>query len=125
MPGRPGQVGALVWGSVRRIESFGLFLGLDNLRVSGLLHISNMSRAHVEDPSARPRAPLPSCARRVGSQGAAGAWVDAAGGPGRDYHGGTAAHDGVCVRVCAALLLQHRAGLAVCGCRGAGGEGWL
>ncbi len=57
VPGRPRQVGALVWGSVRRIESFGLFLGLDNLRVSGLLHISNMSRAHVEDPSARPRAP--------------------------------------------------------------------
>ncbi len=81
VPGRPGQVGALVWGSVRRIESFGLFLGLDNLRVSGLLHISNMSRAHVEDPSARPRAPLPSCARRVGSQGAAEPGSTRQGGP--------------------------------------------
>ncbi len=47
------QVGALVWGSVRRIENFGLFLGLDNLKMSALLHISNMSRAHVQDANVR------------------------------------------------------------------------
>ncbi|KAK9843671.1 hypothetical protein WJX81_001927 [Elliptochloris bilobata] len=45
------EVGALVWGTVRRIEPFGLFLGLDKLKMSALLHISNMSRAHVADPA--------------------------------------------------------------------------
>ena len=49
----PLQVGALVWGNVRRVEQFGLFMGLDRLRMSALLHISNMSRAHVADPQAR------------------------------------------------------------------------
>ena len=43
------QVGALVWGFVRRIESYGALIGLDNTRISGLLHISLVSRAHVED----------------------------------------------------------------------------
>ena len=47
------QVGALVWGHVRRVEPFGLFIGLDKLRMSALLHISNMSRAHVADPEVR------------------------------------------------------------------------
>ena len=44
------QVGALVWCFVRRIESYGVLLGIDNTRISGLLHISAISRAHVEDP---------------------------------------------------------------------------
>ena len=43
------QVGALVWGHVRRIEPYGALIGLDNTRISGLLHISLVSRAHVED----------------------------------------------------------------------------
>ena len=68
------QVGALVWGSVRRIERFGLFLGLDNLRMSGLLHISNMSRAHVHDPMVRRPGstshPAPLRSSRVGAAGA-------------------------------------------------------
>ena len=53
------QVGALVWGTVRRVEPFGLFLGLDKLRMSALLHISNMSRAHVSDPEVCARAARP------------------------------------------------------------------
>lgn len=42
------QVGTLVTGSVRRIEPFGVFVGINNTRVSGLLHISNVSRQHIE-----------------------------------------------------------------------------
>lgn len=42
------QVGQLVTGTVRRIEPFGVFVGIDNTRVSGLLHISNVSRQHIE-----------------------------------------------------------------------------
>ena len=44
------QVGALVWCFVRRIESYGVLLGIENMRISGLLHISAISRAHVENP---------------------------------------------------------------------------
>ena len=42
------HLGALMWGEVRRIEEFGAFIGLDGTRISGLLHISNISRARVE-----------------------------------------------------------------------------
>lgn len=42
------QLGALMWGEVRRIEEFGAFIGLDGTRISGLLHISNISRSRVE-----------------------------------------------------------------------------
>lgn len=42
------QVGQLVTGTVRRVEPFGVFVGIDNTRVSGLLHISNVSRQHIE-----------------------------------------------------------------------------
>ncbi|KAL4450617.1 hypothetical protein ABPG77_000973 [Micractinium sp. CCAP 211/92] len=42
------EVGQLVTGTVRRIEPFGVFVGIDNTRVSGLLHISNVSRQHIE-----------------------------------------------------------------------------
>lgn len=42
------HLGALMWGEVRRIEEFGAFVGLDGTRISGLLHISNISRARVE-----------------------------------------------------------------------------
>jgi len=42
------EVGSLVEGTVRRIESFGVFIGIDGTKHSGLLHISNMSRQHVD-----------------------------------------------------------------------------
>lgn len=42
------HLGALMWGEVRRIEEFGAFIGLEGTRISGLLHISNISRARVE-----------------------------------------------------------------------------
>ena len=42
------HLGALMWGEVRRIEEFGAFVGLDGTRISGLLHISNISRARIE-----------------------------------------------------------------------------
>ena len=45
------HLGALMWGEVRRIEEFGCFVGLDGTRISGLLHISNISRARVESVS--------------------------------------------------------------------------
>ena len=45
------QVGALISGTVRRIEPFGVFIGISGTRVSGLLHISNISRCHVGDPT--------------------------------------------------------------------------
>ena len=42
------HLGAVMWGEVRRIEEFGAFVGLDGPRISGLLHISNISRSRVE-----------------------------------------------------------------------------
>lgn len=42
------KVGSLVSGRVRRIESFGVFVGLQGTKHSGLLHISNISRQHVD-----------------------------------------------------------------------------
>lgn len=44
------EVGALVEGVVRRIEPFGVFVGIKGTRVSGLLHVSNISRLHVDNP---------------------------------------------------------------------------
>ncbi|BDA51306.1 30S ribosomal protein S1, chloroplastic [Coccomyxa sp. Obi] len=41
-------VGALVWGTVRRVEQYGVFVGIENTRFSGLLHISSISQAHIE-----------------------------------------------------------------------------
>ncbi|EIE19972.1 S1-domain-containing protein [Coccomyxa subellipsoidea C-169] len=41
-------VGSLVWGTVRRVEPYGVFVGLEDTRFSGLLHISSISRAHIE-----------------------------------------------------------------------------
>lgn len=49
------QVGSLVSGTVRRIEPFGVFVGINGTRVSGLLHISNVSRQHVETVQVRGR----------------------------------------------------------------------
>ena len=34
-------------GHVRRLESFGAFIGIDNTSVSALLHISNISSIHI------------------------------------------------------------------------------
>ena len=45
------HLGAIMWGEVRRIEDFGAFIGLDGTRISGLLHISNISRSRVETVS--------------------------------------------------------------------------
>ncbi|KAI7835393.1 hypothetical protein COHA_010703 [Chlorella ohadii] len=42
------EVGSLITGTVRRIEPFGVFVGINNTRISGLLHISNVSRQHIE-----------------------------------------------------------------------------
>jgi transcriptional accessory protein Tex/SPT6 len=47
------QVGALVEGVVRRIEPFGVFVGIKGTRISGLLHVSNISRLHVDNPGVR------------------------------------------------------------------------
>ena len=35
-------------GTVRRVEPFGVFVGIDGTRTSGLLHISNVSRQHID-----------------------------------------------------------------------------
>ena len=43
-----------MWGTVRKLEDFGVFVGLDHLRVSGLLHVYNISRQHVGYPDVRP-----------------------------------------------------------------------
>lgn len=48
------HLGALMWGEVRRIEEFGAFIGLEGTRISGLLHISNISRARVESVQVLP-----------------------------------------------------------------------
>lgn len=40
--------GTLIWGTIRRMQPFGAFVGIDNTNVSGLLHISNISRQHFE-----------------------------------------------------------------------------
>lgn len=37
-----------MWGTVRRVETYGVFVGVDGTRFSGLLHISCISKAHVE-----------------------------------------------------------------------------
>jgi predicted RNA-binding protein with RPS1 domain len=50
------QVGNVVNGVVRRVEPYGAFVGLDGMKVSGLLHISNISRTHVENVSVSCRA---------------------------------------------------------------------
>ena len=41
------KVGSLIHGYVRRLESFGAFIGIDGTSVSALLHISNISSIHV------------------------------------------------------------------------------
>jgi predicted RNA-binding protein with RPS1 domain len=38
------RVGALVWGTVRKAASYGLFVGIDDTRESALLHATNISR---------------------------------------------------------------------------------
>ena len=43
-----------MWCFVRRVESYGVLLGIENTRISGLLHISAISRAHVESPWVSP-----------------------------------------------------------------------
>ena len=43
-----------MWCFVRRVEAYGALLGIENTRISGLLHISAISRAHVESPWVSP-----------------------------------------------------------------------
>ena len=38
------KVGALIWGTVRKAASYGLFVGIDGMRESALLHATNISR---------------------------------------------------------------------------------
>ena len=38
------KVGALVWGTVRKATSYGVFVGIDDTRESALLHATNISR---------------------------------------------------------------------------------
>ena len=38
------RVGALVWGTVRKAASYGLFVGIDGTRESALLHATNVTR---------------------------------------------------------------------------------
>jgi len=42
------KVGALVSGQVRRLTNFGAYVGLEGTRVSGLLHVSNLSNEYVK-----------------------------------------------------------------------------
>ena len=53
------HLGALMWGEVRRVEEFGAFVGLDGTRISGLLHVSNISRSRVESVAVSLTAYLP------------------------------------------------------------------
>ena len=43
------EVGNVVCGRVRRIEKFGVFVGIEGTRSSALIHISNISGRHVND----------------------------------------------------------------------------
>ena len=44
------EVGQVVTGRVRKLERFGAFVGLEGARVSGLIHISNISNTHIDGP---------------------------------------------------------------------------
>jgi small subunit ribosomal protein S1 len=41
------RVGGLVKGHVRRLESYGAYVGIDDTRISGLLHVKNVSRRYL------------------------------------------------------------------------------
>lgn len=41
-------MGALVDGFVRRVDPFGVFIGIRGTRISGLLHVSNITRSSAE-----------------------------------------------------------------------------
>lgn len=44
------EVGQVVHGRIRKIEKFGVFVGIQGTRMSALLHVSNISREHVDHP---------------------------------------------------------------------------
>lgn len=44
------EVGQIVQGRIRKIENFGVFVGIQGTRVSALLHVSNISKDHVNHP---------------------------------------------------------------------------
>ena len=58
------QVGALVSGHIRRIEPYGALVAIDDTRISGLLHISRISRAHVENVFVSAKFHLQPCTRK-------------------------------------------------------------
>lgn len=44
------EVGRIVQGRIRKVENFGVFVGIQGTRMSALLHVSNISRDHVDHP---------------------------------------------------------------------------
>lgn len=44
------EVGHVVQGRIRKVENFGVFVGIQGTRMSALLHVSNISRQHVNHP---------------------------------------------------------------------------
>lgn len=45
------EVGHVIQGKIRKIEKFGAFVGIEGTRASALLHISNISKEHVDHPA--------------------------------------------------------------------------
>jgi rRNA biogenesis protein RRP5 len=45
------QEGQVVHGQVKKVEDYGLFIGLDDSKVSGLCHKSEVSRCRVNESS--------------------------------------------------------------------------
>lgn len=44
------EVGKVIQGRVRKIEKFGVFVGIQGTKMSALLHVSNISGRHVDHP---------------------------------------------------------------------------
>ena len=44
------QVGAVLWTTVHSVQKFGVFLTIEGSSINGLLHVSNISRMHVDTP---------------------------------------------------------------------------
>ena len=55
------QVGKVLWGTIARILDFGAFVRPDGMDIDCLLHVSSISRSHVNDP----RVSLASCLQAI------------------------------------------------------------
>jgi small subunit ribosomal protein S1 len=44
------EVGQVIQGRIRKTEKFGVFVGIQGTRMSALLHVSNISKQHVDHP---------------------------------------------------------------------------